>query len=378
MKKITDIFTCVLFCGFLGLMLVLFLVTPHQDTSELEKKALQDPPKLEQEAILSGEYGKEAEDYIAEQLPGRSFFVGVNAYYDLWSGRQGTKDVLLAEGGRLVEKPNTFDKSAIAQKMSILNSFSQTVSQPVDLMIVPSSGYMVQQDIYGIHDAFLDDAILDYAYGQAGDNVRPVDLLSTFENAEDPAALYYRTDHHWTSLGAYKAYGAYMEGLGKNYPAQSEFAVEGHDGFYGTTYSRSGLWLTEPDTVELWDGGKEFQVTIQSNRQDAGTTGGSLFYREHLEAMDMYPVYLDGIHPIVRVQNPQGQGKILVIRDSYASCLGTFLANSYAEVVLVDLRYLHDQNYSISQMVADEGFDQILVCYSLYNFLTDSNFGWLR
>lgn len=377
MKKFTDILTCVLFCGFLGLMLVLFLVTPHQETSELEKKALQDPPELEQEAVLSGQYGKEAEDYIAEQLPGRSFFVGVNAYYDLWSGRQGTKDILLAEGGRLVEKPNTFDKSAIAQKMGIINAFSQTVSQPVDLMIVPSSGYMVRREICGVHDAFTDDAILAHAYSQAGENVRPVDLLTAFA-AEEPGKLYYRTDHHWTSLGAYKAYAAYMEGLGKAYPAQNVFAVEGHSGFYGTTYSRSGLWLTEPDMVELWDGGKALTVTIQKNRQDPGTTHDGLFYREHLEAMDMYPVYLDGIHPIVRVQNPQGQGKILVIRDSYASCLGTFLANSYAEVVLVDLRYLHDRDYPISKMVAEEGFDQILVCYSLNNFLTDSNFGWLQ
>ena len=225
MKKFTDILTCVLFCGFLGLMLVLFLVTPHQETSELEKKALQDPPELEQEAVLSGQYGKEAEDYIAEQLPGRSFFVGVNAYYDLWSGRQGTKDILLAEGGRLVEKPNTFDKSAIAQKMGIINAFSQTVSQPVDLMIVPSSGYMVRQEICGVHDAFTDDAILAHAYSQAGENVRPVDLLRAFA-AEEPGKLYYRTDHHWTSLGAYKAYAAYMEGLGKAYPAQNEFAVQ--------------------------------------------------------------------------------------------------------------------------------------------------------
>ena len=77
----------------------------------------------------------------------------------------------------------------------------------------------------------------------------------------------------------------------------------------------------------------------------------------------------------VRIQNPGKQGKLLVIRDSYSNCLGGFLAESYAEVVLIDLRYYRQ---AVSEFVKREGFDDILVCYSCANFLTDTNLMLLR
>ena len=86
-------------------------------------------------------------------------------------------------------------------------------------------------------------------------------------------------------------------------------------------------------------------------------------------------VFLDGNHSIVRIQNPDQQGRLLVIRDSYSNCLGGFLAESYGEVVLVDLRYYRQ---SVSELVQQEGFDDILVCYSCANFLTDTNLMLLR
>ena len=86
-------------------------------------------------------------------------------------------------------------------------------------------------------------------------------------------------------------------------------------------------------------------------------------------------MFLDGNHSVVRVKNPEKQGKLLVIRDSYSNCLGGFLAESYGEVVLVDLRYYRQ---AVSELVNQEGFDDILVCYSCANFLTDTNLMLLR
>ena len=96
-----------------------------------------------------------------------------------------------------------------------------------------------------------------------------------------------------------------------------------------------------------------------------------------LEELDKYTVYLDGNHSLVRIENPAaaGKGKLLVIRDSYANCMGTFLANSYESVVLVDLRYYKNP---VSELLAAEEFTDVLVCYSLGNFMTDTNLIFLR
>jgi len=371
-KNLTDILTCVLFAGFTAVMLVLFLVLPKSDFSELEKRALAQPPKTDAEAILSGTFGQEAETYIADHLPGRSFFVGLSNYYDLLSGRQGTKDILTASGDRLVEKPNRWNETAAQRNMKAINSFADSLGQKVDLMIVPSAGFVLRDSVQGLHSAFTDDKIIESIHALAGDNVRPVSLLNAFTQAQDRGALYYRTDHHWTALGAYTAAQVYLDNA---LPAKESYRVEGFDGFYGTTHSRSGLWLTKPDTVELWDDGNSYTVTAYSNASDTdGKTHDSLFYRDRLQERDMYTVYLNGNQPLVRIRNAAGEGKLLVIRDSYANCLGTLLAGKYEEVVLVDLRYWKTP---VSDL-ASEGFDDVLVCYSLYNFLTDVNFPWLK
>lgn len=375
-NKLSDLLTCGLFCGFLSVMLVLFLVLPKETFSQREKRVLSEAPDTSVESILSGQYGTQAESYIADHIPGRDFFVGLASYYDLLSGRQVTKDIYLAAGDRLVEKPNQSNDAVAQKNMSYINSFAQTIGQPVDLMLVPSAGYAVADSVIGLHGEYTDDAIIQSIYGLAGESVRPFDLTAVYAGYSDPGALYYRTDHHWTALGAYTAYSAYMEALGRDYPAQSEFAVESHEGFYGSTHSRAGLWLVKPEAVELWDAGKSLTVTSYANANDTvGTTREGVFYRENLEELDKYTVYLGGNQPLVRIHNPEGEGKLLVIRDSYANCLGTLLANTYEEVVLVDLRYWKTP---VSELVAAEGFDDVLVCYSLYNFLTDVNFPWLK
>ena len=137
---------------------------------------------------------------------------------------------------------------------------------------------------------------------------------------------------------------------------------------------------TQPALIKKTSSNME-EVRVRGAHVLAVTNGESdevhqgIFYPERLEEADKYTVFLDGNHSIVRIQNPGQQGKLLVIRDSYSNCLGGFLAESYAEVVLIDLRYYRQ---AVSEFVKQEGFDNILVCYNCSNFLTDTNLMLLR
>jgi hypothetical protein len=162
-----------------------------------------------------------------------------------------------------------------------------------------------------------------------------------------------------------------MSAVGRTSKRAEDFTKEVASGFLGSTYSRSALWLTKGENLELWYGSDSLTVTNGESEE----THSGVFYRERLEEADKYTVYLDGNHSIVRIQNPEQSGKLLVIRDSYSNCLGPFLAESYGEVVLVDLRYYKQP---ISQLIAQEGFDDVLVCYSIGNFMTDANIILLR
>ena len=365
---------CIVFCTFLGLMFCLFLVSPKETYSEIEKKYLAEAPEISAQNILSGNLDDELELYISEHLPGRSFFVGVNAYFNLLSGRQIASDIYLAQDDRLVEKPVSPDEDNLAKKEEAIRNFAQTLGQNVDMMIIPSAGWAAQEQILGIADPYADAAILEGIYERLSGSVNPISVTELYRNRPD---LYYRTDHHWTTEGAYLACRAYLQGKQKPCRARADFSVETADGFYGSTYSRAALWLTKPDTLELWTGTENLHVTAQKPGSKTPVHHDGVFYRERLEEADKYTVFLDGNNSLVRIENPEGEGKLLVIRDSYANCLGPLLAESYETVVLVDLRY-YDIMHPISQLCAEEKFDDILICYSIGNFISDTNLTVLR
>lgn len=373
--KKSDVLTCVLFCGFLGVMLLLFLLLPRQDFSEKEKRYLEEMPALSWESLSTGRFGEDIETYLADHIPGRDFFVGVASYYDFLSGRQAVKDVYLAQGDRVVEAPTRWDEIAAQRNMKAVNHLAEVMGQKVDLMIVPSVGYFLEDTVIGMAAPYSDAEIISNIYAMAGENVSGIDLTKPFLDTGDVSSLYYRTDHHWTSKGAYTAYKTYMDALGKEYLSSDAYKIISHDGFYGTTYSRSGFWLTKGEPVEQWDTGKEYTVTCWESYGAQPQVRKELFFKENLQELDKYTAYLGGNHFITRIDNPQaaGQGKLLVFRDSYANCLGTFLTDSYKTVVMVDLRYIDMRNYQeiLTEIIQSEDFTDVLVSYSIGNFMTD-------
>ena len=378
MKKIRfdEWITTVGFCGFLIAMSALFFLLPKQEMSETEKRVLEKAPEFSWESLSSGQFGEDIESYMADHVPGRDFFVGVHSYTELLTGRQVTKDIYLAEGDRLVERPLVWDETSaqrVHTNMAAVNALAKNVDAPVELMIVPSAGWAVRDQIVGISDEYIDPTLIGNIEALANSEVKVRDIVSVFDSYENPGALYYRTDHHWTSLGAYTAYKSYMEQLGLPYTAREEFTVETVEDFKGTTHSRGALWLIPGEPLEMWTGKGNITVTFDKSAESYN----KIFFKDRLQELDKYTVFLDGNHSLVRIDNPEkaGSGKLLVIRDSYANCLGTFLANSYESVVLVDLRYYKKP---VSELLAAEEFTDVLVCYSIGNFLTDTNLIWLR
>ena len=363
----------ILFCGFLAGMMALYLFLPKKDFSQQEKRYLAETPAFSWENISTGTFSEDVDTYMADHIPGRNFFVGLNACYDLISGRQGAKDILLTRDKRLVEAPVVWNGTLVQKNMDTINRFAQEAEISVDLMVVPSAGWAARENIAGLSAPYPDETVLQDIAAMAGENVRPVDMLSVLEKTENPALLYYKTDHHWNSLGAYTAYESYMQLLGKSYRKADAYEVETISGFYGSTYSRSALWLMPGESLQLWHGGQQLAVT----HEELDVPHNGIFFRDRLEEADKYTVYLDGNHPMVRIENPEaaGKGKLLVIRDSFSNCLGGFLAESYETVVLVDLRYYRQP---VSELLAQEEFERVLVCYSIGNFLTDTNVVWLR
>ena len=375
LKQCYKILPMLVFLVFLGVMAVLLFALPDKDYSPNEKRYLASAPEVTVEGILSGKTQEDLEKYTADQIPGRDFYVGVNAYWNLATGRNAAQDIYYCDGGYLINAPKAMNETVFTNNLTKFDQFAAQLGVPADLIMVPSTGYLMEEVLPTFHGAYDDDQLYDLASQQL-QTVRLIDVREDLKEGKENGQICYRTDHHLTSYGNYLLYRAYQIAQGAPYLSRDAYEVASYDGFYGTTWSGSGYWGVAPDRLEVWDSGIQPTVTLIDGGMEPQVSD-SLFFPSHLEEMDKYPVFLDGNHSLVTIHNPAaaGSGSVLVIRDSYAHCFSTFLAANYENVYLVDLRYYRQ---SLSQFVAEHPVDKVLYLYGMDNLVSDTNSAWLQ
>ena len=367
-----------LFIGIIVVMQAAFWLLPRRSFSENEKRVLSEAPQIDAAGIADGSVFRSIESYLSDHFPGRELWVGANAYLENAEGRGATEDIVRGTDDWLFTAPVSDDRETLWDNMQAITTFAEKQSVPVTMMAVPSAGAVVSDKLPALHLPYPDADLLEEARRIAGNTLHWVELYTDFCSAEQPERLYYRTDHHWTTEGAYRAYCLLMEELGQSSAPRDDFTVEQITDFYGTSYSKSGLWLTEPDTLELWTDSDIQAVTTvyDANRADPVTREG-MFFREYLEDADKYPVFLSGNHARVHIETNADSGKrLLVIKDSYAHALAPFLAEEYSTINLIDLRYFKQQ--TISSWLEENPADEILLVYGLSSLVEDKNLQWME
>ena len=366
----------ILFCGWLAALPLLTCLLPAEDFSEREKRYLQKAPDLSLRSLLKGDFMEQTEDYMADHYPAREAMVGLSAYFDLFTGRNGSRDVYLGRDGWLFPKPVHPDNQDYAKNLAALRQFAETCGRPVSLMAVPTAGGVVTDKLPAVHLPYEDGELLQTARQALAGAVEWIDLYGLFEARQDEG-LYYRTDHHWTSRGAYLAYEAFGQARGWEPLPEEAFGVTSHGGFYGTSYAKSGYWAVEPDALEIWENSDlQARVSIYDDNRTEPIESDSLFFTGHLEEGDQYPVFLDGNHSLVRIENPAAEGgRLLVVKDSFAHCLVPFLSAHYSRIDMIDLRYFKRQ--TVTDYLAENPCDEVLLVYGLESLATDNSLRFL-
>lgn len=373
MNKVVKWLSPIVFCLFLFSFAVVLLVCPDLEYSEKEKRYLGTSPTFSLESVLDGTFQTQLEDWIADQFPARDFWVGLHAYSQLLLGRNAHQSIYMTSDGYLVNAPATQDLSYFRKSLSRFDEFAEKTGLPASLLMVPSTGALHSETLPRGHEPYPDDQM----YLEAAENAEYLEVLdfrTELLAADQVQSVAYHTDHHLTSYGNYVLYSAFRQRVGKSYSPEDHYAVTAVPDFYGTTWSGSGYWLTRPDTLEIWNSGINVNVTITD---DAATQikSDTMFFGQHLEELDKYPVFLDGNHALTQISNPDSEGgTLLIIKDSYAHGLAPFLAEHYQTIFLLDLRYYRG---NISEFAAENGVDELLFIYGTSTLLTDTNSAWL-
>ena len=366
----------VIFVAFIGIFAVLFWVLPKSDFSPKEKRYLQGFPEISVQSLTDGTFETDFENYINDHMVLRDVFLGVNSYSNIAVFNNGSDGVYKCSDGYLINEPAT--DSRLDLNLSVTADFKDKTGIDTTVMIVPSTGYIMDDKLPLVHKNYNDDRYYNRIESFCQKNgLGFVDLRDTFNSHKNSTQIYYKTDHHWTTVGANLAYQSLCEKWGIEVKETNGYIVEKTPDFYGTTYNTSGFWLNESDTIEVWKN-RDNHSTCEITANGKTTAYKSMFFPKQLEGADKYTVFLNGNNPVTTVKNPDNKGKekLLVIKDSFSHCLAPFLSENFYQITLVDMRY-YKKTVS-EEIVAKDKFDKVLICMGMDNFLEDKDFAFLE
>ena len=358
----------IVFLAFIFAFFILNTALPDREFSEQENRSLQQRPPFSFDELFSGQYTKDFETYTTDQFTLRDEWITLKAASELALGKRQNNGMFLCDGGTIIEPYEAPEDGKLEANMEALNKLVANTDADVYFALIPGKSdiwaHMLPQN--APRDS--EKAAIDYCYSLS-DAVN-VDIYGKLEE-HSGEYIYYRTDHHWTTLGAYYGFSALAESMGLDCPDISEYSGREtvSEEFYGTSWSSSGFSWVEPDSMEIFVTEPEgLEIT---NYPQGSPVEGQLYDWSRLEVKDKYSFFYGGNTPLLEIETGvEGAPSLLILRDSYMDSLSPFLLESYSRIHILDLRYYRA---SLSDYIAQNGFDDVLVCYSIDNFSTDSN-----
>lgn len=350
---------------------VMLAGTLKKDTefSVLENRYLTLKPQITLKKVLDTSFETEYETYLNEQFPFRNQWVNFKAASEQTLGKIENNGIIKGKNGYLFHKQIIVNKQFEKNKQE-LEKFIGQVKVPVALALVPNSYAIMTADYPVIMPNMNQKEVIASFYKEMErkGNVNSIDMF-TLLNEHNNEYIYYRTDHHWTTLGAYYGYEAYCKETGQTPVSQKDLVPVEIKGFYGTYYSKYKGKGIAPDTITYYD------IPIEKMQIDKEQKA-SLYDLNKVSTHDKYGMFLYGNNSlaIIKSKNTSTDGKekhkLLVIKDSYANSLIPYLTYQYDEIYVVDLRYFTG---GVNTLIQENEIDQVLVIYNFDTFMSDNN-----
>lgn len=359
-----------------GLVLVLFpvmtFITMPQEArpfSENENRYLVVFPKFSKEAYLHENFMEGFERWFSDRFFGRETLIKTKNATERLIGKTNINGVF-TQNNQMMEIWSGFDSEFIEKNISAINKFAaNNPDKPVYFMLAPTSqeiySYLMPSSMEHGSQAELFNFCREKLNG-----VQAINVMNTLKQHSDEY-IYYRTDHHWTSLGAYLAYYEAASALGFKPTELSDFDIEhaSYD-FRGTLYSKTLDDGVTPDIIDYYhrkDENGSLKLTISD--LDKTNTYDSLYFRDYLDVKDKYSSYMGSNSPMMTVETGVDGPSLLIFKDSYAHSLIPFLTAHYSKITVLDMRYI---NAGIGRLVKPQDYDSVLILYNAITFSSDT------
>ena len=351
---------------WVGLIIINFIL-PKKVFSEQENRYLATIPKLNFDDLVSGEYVEELDNYINDHFTFRDFWLKLNSFVQISTGKTENNGVYIGKEGYLFEKFEYTDaqKESIKMAEKAINDFAVKTGLPTYFILAPNSIYINQDKLPSNVTAPNQSAIINEIYS-ACPNVTCINTVNTLEENKSNAQLYFRTDHHMTSEGAYLLYKEFCKTAGIEPVELSDFTKETvSTSFLGTFDSKAQVPFQKQDEITVYK--NDINTNVLGDYD--GETYNSIFNEDYLDKKDKYSYFLNGNHAKVVIKTNVNNGKkLLVIKDSYSHIMSQFLCQNYEEIHFLDPRYY---NLPLSDYCKENDIDETLFLYNVSNLVSD-------
>ena len=349
------------------------LVWPKRDMIELENRKAAQFPAFSVEALLDGRWQSGFARWMQDQFLLR----------DAWINTQRAADEIVfqkaEEGGILLGKDQwmftklfTIDdatRQQTAKNVQAVAEFAARYPGKVTFLLAPSASVIYPEALPAGAPMADENALLDDIFAQVGESAAFIDLREPFTARKDEY-LYFKTDHHWTTNGAYRAYEQFCARKGLTpFDRDAHEAVTVAD-FQGTHYSATRLWNVENDTITYYPLPNQMTIyNITGEAQYEPLKTENLINTDKFATRDKYAAFLDGNNGYSVIEG-DGEGSILVVKDSYANSFIPYLTANYKKIGVVDFRSF---KYGLDSTIEREGYDEVLILYNFQTFISDTN-----
>lgn len=341
---------------------IINIAAPERTFSENENRTLSSFPILKSaKTLVEGDaYMKKVDTYINDQFVLRDTWISLQSTLEFLTGKRENNGVYIADNA-LISKLDGPNDEYIESNISAINTFNEKYNIKSSIILVPSASEIQSDRLPRFACPWEQKEVIDNIYGK----IKNADCISVYDtlSSHKDEYIFYRTDHHWTTYGAYLAYVEYCNAKGIT-PADYKYDTVSRD-FNGTLYSKSGVRFTESDTIEAYSLDFDTECSILSVGKKEEHS--SVYFEEYLGKKDKYAYFLGTNQPVITVKgNIDKTDKLLIFKDSYAHCLTPMLLEHYGEITLVDLRYIKnplDRYFDVSQ------YDSALFLYSTDTFV---------
>lgn len=360
-----------IFILLLFLVMIINVIVPDREKSELENRSLESRPRFNLTTILSGDFMEQWEQYLSDQFVGRDTWRSLKVGLDRLGGARMENDIYIGKGGQLMENIEVPDEEQLEANLTAIKDFSDTYENiPVTMMLVPDAACILSDSLPVFARVEDQRQMFSMAERELGDSVNWIDTVSILNNHKSEK-LYYKTDHHWTTQGAFYVFQDAAKTLGIEGDVSDDFvSYTVTDSFNGVLAASSGVGLDEKEQIDIY-APTEGDDDVVVNYVDEGRKTTSLYDSSKLETRDKYGVFLGGNTSVIDIRTVStSQKRLLVVKDSFADCFIPFLAPYYREIVVVDPRYYSG---TMDDIMDTYRITDALILYSGNTFFTDNN-----